>query len=390
MTFGASILRRGVEMVDVTLSNPPKDGGVPQLPKLPVWAYVLFLFTFVVFSLLMFTFQYVVHGVVATLTMIESSDCDVHVAVDTLRSIDDESNDDVAKPLSDPLLEPEALLRRNKPVTTSIRRTIRHLRTHYGSLAPFRGLSLFICLHIARMFITQFFSIVPFMNTWLGFVIASILADITLARWQMTWIQIIISEPTPGKKWWRRALPLSSWSKIAPSVALASLASQVTTVLPIVILMSFGTFKRLRDPEYQPAHSDLNAAGVQLLLVGIFAIVLAILIALPATVILVRVAASMLPEENETVVPFDRAFGGKVTPAIIGGQGKIGMVEAWQSYDWSSRLRLLKLMAKLVGIMVALYLLVFGVSYGEAKLIIAPKYKEMVVGAFAEKLGGGH
>jgi len=41
----------------------------------------------------------------------------------------------------------------------------------------------------------------------------------------------------------------------------------------------------------------------------------------PTTVAYVRVTDSMLPGEHETIVPFDRSFGGKVTLAIIGGQG---------------------------------------------------------------------
>jgi hypothetical protein len=137
----------------------------------------------------------------------------------------------------------------------------------------------------------------------------------------------------------------------------------------------------------QPGNGEINAACAQSLFVFVLAIALAVLLQLPATVIVVRVAASMLPEENETVVPFDRSFGGKVTPTIIGGQGKIGMVEAWQSFDWSSRIRLVKLISKLVAIMIALWISVIIVAIAEAHLVIGTKNMKDVMGNLA---GGLH
>jgi hypothetical protein len=384
MAFGASIVRRGVEITHATLSNPP-EGEHPKMPRVSIWACVLVLVTVLGFCALLFAVQYCYCLVVGTLTMIESNQSDAYVAVDTLRTNDDE--DVINKPpASEPLLEPEILLMKSTPITTSIRRTIKHLRANYGSLSPFRGLSLFICLCFARFFIIQFFSIIPFMENWIGFCIASILADLVLARWELTWIHIVISEPTQSK-WWRRAPPLNSWIKIAPAVALKSVAGFVTKIVPVIVALNFGVLKRMQHPGFEPSRNDLNAACAQSFPILLLTIALAILIQLPATVILVRVAASMLPEENETVVPFDRSFGGKVTPAIIGGQGKIGMLEAWKSFDWSSRIRLVKLMAKIMVITLALWMLLIVVTIGEAHLIIGSKNMKAIMGAIAGRTG---
>ena len=95
----------------------------------------------------------------------------------------------------------------------------------------------------------------------------------------------------------------------------------------------------------------------------------------------------MLPEENETVVPFDRSVGGKVTPAIIGGQGKSGIVEAWRSFDWAARVRLVKLMAKVMAIMLALWVLLIVVTLGEAHLIIGAKNMKAIMGVIAGRTG---
>lgn len=91
---------------------------------------------------------------------------------------------------------------------------------------------------------------------------------------------------------------------------------------------------------------------------------------IPATVTMVRVAASMLPEEDETIVSFDRTFGGKTTPVIIGGQGKIGIVEAWRSFPRSSRIRLLKLLAKFVLIVMAIWVAMIATVTAEAHIML--------------------
>lgn len=390
MAFGAaSIVRRGVELTHATLSNPP-DGEHPKMPKISAWASLLVLFTILGFCGLFFVVQYSYAYVVGTLTMIESNHTDAYVAVDTLPPRHPDEDGNMPKPASsEPLLDPEVLLVKNTAITTSIRRTINHLRARYGYLSAFRGCSLFLCLCVARSCIIQFFGIPPFMNNLIGFAIASILSDLVLARWEMTWIHIVISEPTQ-QRWWKRALPLKSWVKIAPAVAIKSVASQISEIMPVMVGLSFGTFKRMSNPKFEPSRDELDAACAQSLFVIILAIAMTVLVQLPATVILVRVAASMLPEENETVVPFDRSFGGKVTPAIIGGQGKIGVVDAWRSFDWASRMRLVKLMAKLVAIMLALWVLVIAVTVGEAHLIIGEKNMKAFMGMIAERMNGQH
>ncbi|KAK5141496.1 hypothetical protein LTR04_002574 [Oleoguttula sp. CCFEE 6159] len=73
----------------------------------------------------------------------------------------------------------------------------------------------------------------------------------------------------------------------------------------------------------------------------------ALCVLLPAAVTLTRIEASLLPEEEETIVPFDRTFNGKVVPTALGGTGTVGFVEAWRSFDRAARLRLIKLYVKI-------------------------------------------
>ena len=97
---------------------------------------------------------------------------------------------------------------------------------------------------------------------------------------------------------------------------------------------------------------------------------LIILVVLPAQVTLVRVQASVLPEEDEAIVPFDRSFGGKVVPESEGGKGVVGMLDAWRSFEWSSRLRLVGLYVKIIAIEMATTLAFVLLVIGELRMIV--------------------
>jgi hypothetical protein len=67
---------------------------------------------------------------------------------------------------------------------------------------------------------------------------------------------------------------------------------------------------------------------------------------MPAVVTQIRVEASLLPEDQDVIVPFDRTFGGKVVPKVLGGTGCVSFMDAWRSFNWEARRRLIKLYSK--------------------------------------------
>lgn len=195
----------------------------------------------------------------------------------------------------------------------------------------------------------------------------------------MTWIHVIISEPS-SKRWYER-IPrpfLRTWKKIAPAVAIWAVSSQVVTILPLLVTNSFGVLRRLGDPDYDPGMKDAYAGTGQLFFAMLLTVALFVLLQIPATVAMVRVAASMLPEEDETIVPFDRTFGGLTTPEIIGGQGKIGIVEAWKSFNGECRRRLLRTVIKVAAIIVATWFLFSFIVMVEAHALFGPAFGEMM------------
>ncbi|GLI76084.1 hypothetical protein PoHVEF18_004353 [Penicillium ochrochloron] len=79
-----------------------------------------------------------------------------------------------------------------------------------------------------------------------------------------------------------------------------------------------------------------------------------LLVSLPARAIYIRVAASMLPEEDDPIVPFDRLFGGKTNLNMAGGGDKLGLKDAWVTFERSARSRYFRTILKALAIEVAL------------------------------------
>ena len=213
---------------------------------------------------------------------------------------------------------------------------------------------------------------------------AAVVAEVVLSRWELTWYHIIISEPST-LKWWKRMPSFRSraWIKIAPAVAIRALTTQIVHIFPMLIVGTWGTWKHLDDPEFQPHVKHAYAMAGQGTMVVLITLGLFVLLEIPATVTVVRVAASMLPDEYETIVPFDRSFGNKVTPAVVGGQGKIGMFEAWKSFTWDARVRLLRLVGKVFAIVMAVWVLFVAILLLEAHLLLGDQ-----MGDVMKRIGG--
>ena len=107
----------------------------------------------------------------------------------------------------------------------------------------------------------------------------------------------------------------------------------------------------------------------------------------PATVALARCEASMLPEEYETIVPFDRTFGGKVVPEVLGGSGRVGYFDAWASFSGASRIRLMGLFAKIIFIDVLMHIFYISAFAVNAWLVFGGGMHPLLVSVHAQLTG---
>jgi len=360
------IVRRGLAVARNTFQDGAENGA-ENGDKLTKGTAVVLALTILGFSLWTFTIKYSYLKVVGALAIVESPQTDVLVQVDLVAAGDQ----------SKKLLEQEVMVVRPQPITSKIRTTIQHLRAKAGYWSRFRGMSLFITYSIVRNIFVHILMGVVGRGLWKRLA-AHFVTEILLCRFEMTWIHIVISEPSPLR--WYKRVPRGwkPFKNIAPAAALKSAANVLVVALPAIYAChsKLGYFQR--HQQAQLTESDVRAIVIDLLIVVGIYINMALLIEIPATVTFVRVAASMLPEDTEAIVPFDRTFNGKVTPEIVGGAGKVGLMEAWRSFDRSSRIRLLKLIAKVIAIQASIVLLFFGVIIGELKVMMGEDFDKMV------------
>lgn len=327
--------------------KPSHSGNGQQI--FPVIAVLIFWLTIAVFFATSLSVGYVYGKVVTTLAAVEDPNPDVYVRID----------DDHAPLNPENTGDDNAGVPPPKPVTSSLKGTISRLTARGGRRAPFRGLNLYILTGVAVSLISS-----PISASFgiYGSAVARFIAEILLAHLRVAWIHIVISEPST--KSLRSRIP--SWSKtlvkIAPAAAIRSLASQIVTFSTLAVVYGTDVLAYGPDPAARSPYVTLSGGfGVMALF-----LVLYILVEMPAEVTFIRVAASMLPEDDETIVPFDRSFGGKVTPEIIGGQGKIGIVDAWKSFSWGSRVRFLTVVGKIFLLQVAVGMLFAVILFIEA------------------------
>jgi len=359
-SLGNHLVRRGLESVTRTIKTGGDNGGGHVSPL----QMSLIIGTAFAFAAAIFSIQYTYGMVVATLAIVEDPQPEHYSPINS----NDEEGDDVTKAVNNP--NADVLIVRPKPITSKLRTTIRHLRARAGRLSPFRGLGLFLIWGFCRAILV---SILSFGASGPCIVrsIAQIASELALSTLELAWVHVVISEPS-AKPLYKRIPGPRSWVKIAPAVALRATASQVCFLLPAYL----GTVLNVFRPDGNgilllPSHDRSPHAALAALAVIILSVALTFLIEIPAAVTMVRVAASMLPDDDEAIVPFDRTFGGKVEPAVVGGSGKIGLLDAWKTFTWPSRVRLLKVLGKVFGMLIAVVVL-FSLIVG-AQVAVLPR-----------------
>ncbi|KAI1386566.1 uncharacterized protein F4822DRAFT_320101 [Hypoxylon trugodes] len=246
-------------------------------------------------------------------------------------------------------------------ITSSIRSTYRTVTSVSGWRSLFRGLGCYVSLTFSTLFVYGILS------AFLPALIAGPLSALALVQLYTAWTHIVISTPS-SKRFWQRLPPFKkAFQATALPVAMYFFAIEVASYVPK--LLAWGMAMNLPEQPGTIPQGDKNDIwkGVVVLVVSF---VLHIFLVIPTQVILTRVQASLLPEEDDTIVPFDRSFQGKVEPAIVGGKGFVTVKDAWLSFSRASWVRLVKLYAKIFAASFALGLLWVAVLVPELLLII--------------------
>ncbi|KAL8811203.1 MAG: hypothetical protein Q9223_001892 [Gallowayella weberi] len=312
--------------------------------------------------------QYVYGGVVATLTTIETPTA-------TAFKVDPAESDEADAPLlsanekkSTPT-EPELFFVKTKPITSKIRTTIKHIVAEAGPWARFRGLQVAVVYNFVHHILLRTLTLL-FGGGMISQSFAAVVTAVVLCRLQMLWTHVVVSTPSE-KKWYRRFPTVDAGKKIILPTAVWAIAEQATIYIPATLFVIFDLEGYFSNPS---AFNDLSAMQQKSVMLAFLAVLMsgiatAVLVVFPARVTLERVQASLLPEDHDYIVPFDRTFGGKVQPEVIGGTGVVSMLDAWKTFDWAARFRLVKLYAKVFAIQVSTTILFLLFAVFEVRMI---------------------
>ncbi|KAF5007244.1 hypothetical protein FDECE_6397 [Fusarium decemcellulare] len=236
---------------------------------------------------------------------------------------------------------PAPIVGEGRPVTSSFRATWRLLRSHGGFRALFRGLP---CL-FAQLLVRAFLGLILFNFVPLAFLFGNLIGSLALVQFSTAWVHIVITPHSPLRFWRRLPAFKSTFRATWKPTLLFWAATEAANwgSVGIAYLLQVPTDGQAAD-----------ASSIWRAVVSVVAILLLqIMVLIPAYVILIRIQASLLPDEHETIIPFDRSFNGRIEPAIVGGLGYATISDAWSSFSKSAWRRIVILYVKITAVSLA-------------------------------------
>jgi hypothetical protein len=255
----------------------------------------------------------------------------------------------------------------SKPISSSLRRLNRLLLSVGGWRSNFRGIWANIAYGFAISLATELFTAIPFVPSFVGVIVA----NLVLVQLSTAWVHIVISPPNPAP-FWRRLPPFNkTFRATALPVTIYAAADIVSDEAPEMLarLLNLPGFRptypgTISDPGRYARYSIWKALIVLLVSFACLALVY-----LPAFVNLVRVQASLLPPDEDTILPFDRTYDGTIEPAVVSGKGYVTTKDAIRTFPRASWIRIYILQAKIFGIVLVTLLAFFAIVSAQMWLI---------------------
>ncbi|KAK9332534.1 hypothetical protein V1520DRAFT_324602 [Lipomyces starkeyi] len=224
------------------------------------------------------------------------------------------------------------------PVTSSLRRTAVYLRHEAGPWSLFRGMSVYIAKRVAMGFYKDLGSLIlPNILQPL----LSLIVELCVAPFSLVLTHIIVTVPT--KRTWVfrfRHTPLR--------LSVLTLPVLVTEFIvhKFVYLLHPTLIAKVAMPS--KAQGGLGGLpiffGVLMFLLGCATYLsLFLFVSVPATIVRIRVQASLLPDGEEPIVPFDRKSFGTISSLR---DAMYGLVSTWKTVGSSDRKRYFKSIVK--------------------------------------------
>lgn len=371
------MMRGGMGMSNETMDRLHHDAQLyenagPENEIKPQELLPVFITAFIAL-LVIVSVRYTIGDVMASLAMIESptSTAIIEPKLPAYSEVDPDG------PLEKEPLMPaedtdvEITVVNHKPITAKITTTIGHLQRIGGFRARWRGLGLNIMYNAIHGLITYTFAGLLGFGL-LGHAFIFIIVSVGLARLHMLWTHSMIAYPS-SKPWYRRFVPRKNCKAVLlPSLVYAA-AQQATVLIPMALAFLLDLHHVSHDDMIKSATrkhcGKMMLMGLRFLAVPAAALFIGFAVLLPAAVTLTRVEATLLPEDQETIVNFDRAAVlGDIDLSARGGSRAL-FVHAWRSFDRSARWRLIKVYAKMVLIQFTVAIIAIHLAIAEIYVI---------------------
>lgn len=190
-------------------------------------------------------------------------------------------------------------------------------------------------------------AIIPINNSDYNHYLRAALSIPLLANIQVLWIHLIITKPSD--KYLHQRLPgPRCWIRVAPAILLGAIADHLT---PLYVLELENYFINLADffdgnDILDPAGNLAIRRGHKLGLMGLIPFFVTSMATLPARTMFIRIAASMLPDDDEPIVPLDPSL--KTNPPMR-------LLDAWRSVADQTWARAWRLQARAYLLSVIIY-----------------------------------
>ncbi|KAI1388380.1 uncharacterized protein F4822DRAFT_429005 [Hypoxylon trugodes] len=291
--------------------------------------------------LFLLTLSYTLGHIFPTLAIVEdAAPPPSYTAIADQEPVDSKDGKDTKTAFADEEAAPPA-----KPVTASLRATWKLLKSIDGNRSLFRGLPMAIAGNAAVFAVALTLSMLPFVHP----VIAVFVASMITLQFNAAWVHVVISEPSK-KSLWQRLPPLGQTFR--------------ATALPAVIFNLSSSFMGQIASYFTSLmlgrKANSNDVVAYLLMTGLYLLLL-VFVSIPSHVVLVRVQASLLPKDDQTIVALDRGL------AMHRAEGNeyMTMIHAWRSFSRASWVRLVKQYVKVFGLHMVIYMILAGIAIVE-------------------------
>ncbi|KAJ4359475.1 uncharacterized protein N0V89_000029 [Didymosphaeria variabile] len=368
------ITRRTVQHAPAFIKRAQEDH--PQL-QMPTWGAAILIVTFIASMLAITLVQYTLTDVLPMLAMVETP-----AAAITVSNHDEPASKDEKEGLLE--TGTEITLVHQKPITSSIRATIRHLTAEAGKFARWRGFRYQMIYALALGWMTSLLE--AFFPRFLPIstVFIAAIAGAATANLHAAWTHKVISTPS-DVSFWSRIPSRKQWKALALPAAVAATMPYISLFLSMGFVSWFGLEREIRRNDFDAYNGGQWASFIfRWVAVVAISVCCTLFLCMPAVVTQIRVEASILPEDQDTIVPFDRTFGGKVVAKVLGGTGCVSFMDAWRSFNWEARRRLIKLYIKGFVCIAALAFVLVHVLAFEVFAIMGPEVGKFLAKAHKE------